>query len=405
MRSLRSLPVAIAVAGAALFLLARGGGWSARGSPRPASVAGEPVPPLAAESPAGVAAPEEMRETPPPADPVALFDSGEVTRLLTFLLDPAHTAEEHVEARGRARNELGAIVQGGGLPFVHEALRRMQDRDPEARRRAQLLLALAEEVPSGLLEDLRASADALVAAYPDLRAEAGREPDTVGDGGALGDAPLLDVAEEVRRRLWPDPEPAEGIWNDDALPEWENIRGNLLAWWKQVPAEDRFLLADDELVVVARDVARTWVHHNWRFVMLLKRREGRWRVAGFHRPDTTNEVVERVLVADFDGDGRRECAVWTTIVAGWIWSRLVVVGSGAPDGVVTDRVYGGADGIRLVPPRRPGERTRFGVSDVHLPSRTGHWGYLGGVIARECDLLEWTGTGFASLGRAYLPLE
>lgn len=341
---------------------------------------------------------------PPPPDPVTLFDGDEVTRLLDSLLDPAHQAEAHIEERGRAANELRAIVERGGLPLVHEALRRMQDPVGN-RRRAQLLLALAKEVPPELLDGLRTSAEPLVSAYPDLRAPWKREPDTKGDGGVLGDAPLLDVAEDVRRRLWPDPEPAEGIWNDDALPAWPEIRDHLLSWWKQVPAEDRFLLADDELLVVARDVAKTWVHHNWRFVMLLKRHNGHWRVASFHRPDTKNELIERVLVADFDGDGRRECAVWTTIVAGWIWSRLVVVGSGAPDGVVTDRVYGGADGIRLVPPRRPGERTRFGVSDVHLPSRTGHWGYLGGVIARECDLLEWTGTGFASLGRAYLPLE
>ncbi|MCK6460467.1 MAG: hypothetical protein L6Q95_11300, partial [Planctomycetes bacterium] len=330
--------------------------------------------------------------------------SGEVTELLAFLLDPAHQEEEHVEARGRARNELAAIVARGGSPFVREALRRMQDRDPGTRRRAQLLLALVEDVPPELLEDLRASADPLVFAYPDLR-EPRRVPDTKGDGGALGDAPLLDVAEDVRRRLWPDPEPAEGVWTDEALPEWPNVRDQLRSWWRQVPAEDRFLLADDELLVVAREVVKTWFRHDWRFVMLLKRREGRWRVAGFYRPDKENEVVRRVLIADLDGDGRREAAVWTTVIAPWTWGRLVVVGSGAPDGVVTDSVYGGAGDIRLVPPRRPGERTRFGVSDVYLPSRTGQWGYLAGVIARECDLLEWTGTGFASLGRTYLPLD
>jgi hypothetical protein len=336
---------------------------------------------------------------------VTVFDSDEVTRLLEFLLDPAHRAEKHVEERGRACNELRAIVEEGGLPLVREALRRMQDPVRDQRRRAQLLLALAKEVPPELLGDLRASADPLVFAYPDLRAEAGREPDTIGDGGKLGDAPLLDVAEDVRRRLWPDPEPREGIWTDEALPEWENIRKNLLAWWKHIPAEDRFLVADDELLVVARDVARTWLHHNWRFVMLLRQREGRWHVAGFYRPDTTNERVERVLVGDFDGDGRRECGVWTTIVGGWIWGRLVVVGSGAPDGVATKPVYGGASEIRLVPLRRPGDPARFGVCDVHLPSHTGHWGYLVGVMARECELVEWTGAGFRSVGAIYLPLD
>jgi hypothetical protein len=407
--AVRNLVVAIPVTASLVFLLehtngwlAHTHGWPARGSPLPAALAEEPLPEAADAPPAGEAAPEPGEDLPPP-DPVVLFDSDEVTRLLRFVLDPADRAEEHLEDRGRAANGLRAIVERGGLPLVHEAFRRMQDPVGD-RHRAQLLLALATEVPPELLDGLRGSADPLVLAYADLRAEASRAPDTVGDGGALGDAPLLDVAEDVRTRLWPDPEPSAETWTEEAFPEWEAIRSRLLVWWREIPPEDRFLLADDELLVVARDVAKTWVIHNWRFVMLLGRRDGRWHVRGFHRPDTKNELVERVHVADLDGDGRKEGAVWTTITGGWISSRLVVVGSGAPHGVVTKHVYGTASGIRLLPPRRPGDPARFGVSDVLLPSDTGKWGYLVGVIARECELLEWTGSGFRSLGAVYLPL-
>jgi hypothetical protein len=180
------------------------------------------------------------RPTPSP-----FFDADEVTRLLDLLLDPAHQAEEHLIDRGRARDELAAIVEEGGLPLVREALWRMRDPLPDRRRRAQLLLALAKDVPPELLGDLRTSPDPLTSCYPDLRAGAELPPDSIGDGGVLGDAPLLDVAEDVRRRLWPDPEPDEMSWTDEALPEWEaNIRHRLLAWWKEVPPADRFLLAE-----------------------------------------------------------------------------------------------------------------------------------------------------------------
>jgi len=98
MRSLWSL----AVAGAALFLLAESGGWSARGSPRPLTVAPEEAsaPPEAEPSP--VAAPSQQRAGKRDAGrPGPLFDGDEVTRLQEFLLDPANCAEVHVEARGR----------------------------------------------------------------------------------------------------------------------------------------------------------------------------------------------------------------------------------------------------------------------------------------------------------------
>ena len=125
--------------------------------------------------------------------------------------------------------------------LVDEAVARMQTGDEMDRRHAQLVLAVARDVPSERLAPLEASASLLVSLYPALRA---RE---VADGEALSRKelyrigtpgrrdPLRDVAPEIHARLLPasDPEPPEVKTGDEGYVRATVTSSNGTKAWMQ----------------------------------------------------------------------------------------------------------------------------------------------------------------------------
>jgi hypothetical protein len=205
--------------------------------------------------------------------------------------------------------------------------------------------------------------------------------------------PITDVAEQVRSRLeWTD-EQLEGFkpeyrdaYRDVYLPALQRLAA-------QFPTEHRFAL-DFDGDGVYEQVASGCVPDGFGpgvGVTLILRREStdaRWQVAYLRRWDESErgrglEVGEPGwTIADFDGDGRPECAEHTQLVAGWCWEQVRYfdsAGLSRPSHFVARSVTV----ARLPGDDRPVIVTR----SAHNPTGGGKAGYLATALATQLHVV------------------
>jgi catechol 2,3-dioxygenase-like lactoylglutathione lyase family enzyme len=325
----------------------------------------------------------------------------ELVALLAVVDSGAHTGEESIGERGRAVARFRELVRAGGPVLAAEAARRVGARDPRQRRHAQLILAVAGDAPP--VDD---------PLYRVLRERGMQDPERLWRRDLAGPAPrepLEAAAPAILERLLPARDPvAPDVKEEYARDSRSSLKPQLLDLARRVPDADRWLVDVDgdgveECFVAVREPLKTHWIHDFRCVALLRRAKAGWSLAGFRRFGD-NEFIRRVVIADFDGDGRAEIAVWSQLSLGYIYGHLTMVCAAAPDGVQLEiAAYRPSTDIRVVRPN--GGKPLFAVFNHHLPVDGPKVIEAVGVIAYRCDLYAWAGTKFEAAPSYWLPLE
>ncbi|MHC4959032.1 MAG: FG-GAP repeat domain-containing protein [Planctomycetota bacterium] len=331
------------------------------------------------------------------------WPDAELARPLAVLDSDAHTAEEQMKERGAASRQFRALVRAGGSALAEEAARRIDSADPEERRHAQLVLAVAEHVP-----------DVSDPVYGLLRARGMAEPERLWRRDLVravpdGEDPLESAAPAILERLLPESDPVAPDVKEEYARDWRTtIKPQLLDLVRRVPRADRWLVdvdgdGVDECFVAVREPLKTHWVHDFRCVALLRRVEAGWAIAGFRR-FRDNEFIRRVVIGDFDGDGRPGIAVWSVLSLGYIYGHLTMVCASAPDGVQLEvAAYRPSTDIKVVIPETG--QPLFAIFNHHLPVDGPKVIEAAGVIAYRCDLYAWNRTRFEQKRSYWLPQE
>lgn len=347
------------------------------------------------------------RSAPPPAP-----DSGPIGELIRLLESDTLRRDEDVQLRGFAKDRLNGLIRDGGENLVLQALGRLDHPDPGMRRRAQLTLALTENVAASVWEDLTRSPRNDVRALALLRLERDRseigEFDVCGPFGDFG--PLKEVAGELRELLVPNAETIAG-WSEEFAADYRaDMAPRFPRFWEHVtPTEQRLADLDGDGIPEVVVAAELWkgasYRHRWTFIAVLQRvrPDVPHRVVFFKLLD--DESLSGLAVADFDGDGILECAVrhyWLAVNNGCT-TLTMLSGRHFPE---APRIESWKPAYCLSLLRsRDGETAEFVGTSIYKLANTCTVTERIGALAVEACVYRWSRAGFLESARVYVPLN